>query len=446
MGLEKARAARTGVRKPLTALQVERARCPEGKAEIYLRDGAARGLELRVKPSSKRWGFRYQFKGTTRVLSLGAFPAMSLAEARAATHEAHSRIAQGIDPFLERQDQQQAVELERQQRETEIARRKTLAQAVSEWLDRDMARRRKDGGAYVRALFERDILPGLGDKPLDAVTKADLVGVFDTIVERGSPTMANIARRSLGQFIEWAMARELLDRDPLQGIKAPGGRESPRERHLTEAEIRELARRLPESGLSDRDQRAVWILLSTGVRVGELTGARWSDIDTEAETWRIPETKSGRPHTVYLSAFALGHLHALKELAGTSEWLLPGRGKTKPVHAAHLVNAFADRQADKPRAPFVAPYVQALALPGGRWTPHDLRRTFATLAGEMGVESDTIEKCLNHAPRSALVRTYQRQQRIPEQRRAWSLVGEHLDVLSKGAARVIVHMVKGRGG
>ena len=70
-----------------------------------------------------------------------------------------------------------------------------------------------------------------------------------------------------------------------------------------------------------------------------------------------------------------------------------------------------------------------LILPGGEWTPHDLRRTGATMMGSLGVRPDIIEKCLNHVEQNKLIRVYQRQEMVPEQREAWHKLGERLEVL-----------------
>lgn len=74
-------------------------------------------------------------------------------------------------------------------------------------------------------------------------------------------------------------------------------------------------------------------------------------------------------------------------------------------------------------------HIDALALPGGKWTPHDLRRTGATMMGVLGVRPDVIEKCLNHVEQNKLVRIYQRQKLEAEQLEAWKLLGEHLKSL-----------------
>ena len=81
--------------------------------------------------------------------------------------------------------------------------------------------------------------------------------------------------------------------------------------------------------------------------------------------------------------------------------------------------------------------IDTLILPRGKWTPHDLRRTGATLMGSLGVRSDVIEKCLNHVEQNALVRIYQRQSLEAEQREAWRLLGERLELLATEPKNVV---------
>jgi integrase len=81
--------------------------------------------------------------------------------------------------------------------------------------------------------------------------------------------------------------------------------------------------------------------------------------------------------------------------------------------------------------------VSALVLSGGRWTPHDLRRTGATMMGRLGVRPDVIEKCLNHVQTNRLVRVYQRQELRCEMAEAWRLLGERLELLTTEQGNVV---------
>ena len=214
-------------------------------------------------------------------------------------------------------------------------------------------------------------------------------------------------------------------------------------------EIRVLRDQLPQANLERRTELAIWILLSMLVRIDELSRAAWKDVDLDAGVWFLPETKNGQPHTVFLSDFALRQFRELRRHTGWSSWVMPSARKRAidkeapspevdtPIGPKALTKQFIDRQslANKKHR------TQAkgtLTLDGGRWTPHDLRRTGATLMGENGVMSEVIERCLNHKEHRKVVRTYQRQELLPERREAWRVLGNVLDATLNDTPRTVV--------
>lgn len=178
-------------------------------------------------------------------------------------------------------------------------------------------------------------------------------------------------------------------------------------------------------------------MLSTCCRVGEISRAQWVDVDFDTGTWRIPpdNSKNGKEHIVFLSDFSKQHFAKLKALATDegqvqSPWVLPATRRKGHVCLKSLTKQIGDRQR-KGKAPMKnrAKLTTALVLPRGKWTPHDLRRSGATIMGRLGIRPDVIEKCLNHVEQNALVRIYQRQLLEAEQADAWRLLGERLEIL-----------------
>nr|WP_246257800.1 hypothetical protein [Pararobbsia alpina] len=102
-------------------------------------------------------------------------------------------------------------------------------------------------------------------------------------------------------------------------------------------------------------------------------------------------------------------MEALLGLSDDEVWLFPAARKDGPVSSKSITKQIYDRQGAANGTPFMhrSEHIDALTLPGGRWTPHDLRRTGATLMGELGVHGDVIEKCLNHLEQNKIKRTYQ---------------------------------------
>lgn len=172
--------------------------------------------------------------------------------------------------------------------------------------------------------------------------------------------------------------------------------------------------------------------------------ARWECVDTDRGTWRIPpaDAKNGKEHTIFLSDFAVARFQELKATTavhpdeeGTEidcPWVLPSQDKTNHVCLKSLAKQIGDRQrGDRPALRNRSTNLSSLQLPRGKWTPHDLRRTGATLMGMLGVRPDVIEKCLNHVQQNRLIRIYQHQDLRAEQKDAWQKLGERLDLLAR---------------
>ena len=269
---------------------------------------------------------------------------------------------------------------------------------------------------------------------------------LDKVVERGSPVIARNLLGDLRQMFGFAIKREYVENDPTSHLKRDDfGKKIERDRILTEGEVETLVRILPFAGLHAAGVAAVWVMLSTCCRVGEIIRARWSDVDLASGVWRIPpdNAKNGKEHSVFLSDFAVRHFEKLKELATdengkVSAWVMPASQKEGHVCVKSLSKQVGDRQrGDGAPMKNRTKLTSALILPRGKWTPHDLRRTGATMMGALGVRPDVIEKCLNHVEQNTLVRIYQRQSLQAEQKEAWRLLGERLELLTSGVDNVV---------
>jgi integrase len=166
--------------------------------------------------------------------------------------------------------------------------------------------------------------------------------------------------------------------------------------------------------------------------VGELSKAQWKHINLDAKTWLIPDinSKNEKPHTIYLSEFAARQFELLAENRHSNNWIFPNRDLTSHVSDKSIAKQINGRQ-----NPIIlknrTQHNTALMLSGGKWTPHDLRRTGATLMGDLGVLPHVIEKCLNHTEQNKMKRIYQRQELKLEQADAWRQLGDLLVQLSR---------------
>ena len=311
-------------------------------------------------------------------------------------------------------------------------------------------RGRKDGGQYVHDQFQRRLFPKFGDLAVKELNRSAILTLLDSVKAEGKLTTANRLYADIKQMLDFALKRDLIERNPLDTIKKRdiGGKESARARVLSDDEVRKLVGALPIANMSQRSTTAIWLILATGCRVGEAMTAQWVHVDLDRKTWHLPVTKNEREHTIHLSAFAVRQLEALMAIryeelerrreedpkASPSPWVFPSADGTSHVNVKSFGKQLADRQriAER-RMKNRAKLTSSLVLPGGRWTAHDLRRTAATMMAQLGVSGDVIDECLNHMIESRVRRTYIRDRREAQQVGAFDLLGEHLDRLTSSA-------------
>jgi integrase len=343
----------------------------------------------------------------------------------------------GVDPAVAVAATKLAHDRARADAEAEQQRlgaRPKVKALFEDWHRREVSKNRRDGGAEIRRAFEKDVLPLIGDLFAEEVRRQHVMRVFDTVKDRGVTRYANQLLQYLRQMFGYGALRDIVQGDPTTGLKKKhvGGAEGERLRHLSEEEICELMKQLPTSGLSIQAEAAVLIMLSTCCRVGEVSRARWSDVDLKSGVWCIPadHSKNGREHLIHLSAFAKALFNVIQALGSSKVWLFPSRNGKTHISTKSLQKQFRDRQREK-ELKGRSKQKASLRLTGGEWCAHDLRRTGATLMGELGIRSDVIERCLNHVGEDRLKKIYQRQELMPERMDAFHKLGECLEQLSK---------------
>ncbi len=394
--------------------------------EYLLADGG--GLFLRVRPTgAKDWLLVYTFAGNRRKLGLGSLEAVPLAAARSEAAKARESIKQQIDPQVQRKLRQ--AEQEAQRKILEAAQsRQTVKDLFDRWAEVDLIRR-KDGGKEVRRMFEKDVLPKIGTLAVEDVKKGHITLVTDPLLARGVNRMAKVVFSLVRQMFRFAVDRDHIEADPTASIRKVkiGGPDTERERVLSRAEIQTLCHQLPNARLMPQTEAAVWIVLATLCRIGELSNAKWSDIDLDNRRWRIPDTKNGKPHEVHLSDFAVEHFRKVKALSDSNiAWVYPGRDTKKALSSKSITKQLGDRQRSSEPMKRRSKSTSALTLPGGKWGPHDLRRTGATIMTQLKVLPDVVEHCLNHIEENRTKRVYQRHTYEREMQAAWKILGKHL--------------------
>ncbi|MDD2658356.1 MAG: tyrosine-type recombinase/integrase [Methylococcales bacterium] len=408
------------------------------------------GLIIRVR--SKREGgaisfmFDYRFEGKQIRMTLDE-EVDSLKKARDKRAEYKELLEQGKDPRLERllkAERKRAAQLAEQ---AELARLQSLISVTGlfeRWVSTDL-QQRKDL-SEIRRMFEKDVLPILGSLTVADVRKGHITEVTDKLKQRGVNHLARNLLKLMRQMFRFAVDRDIIEFDPTASLSVTKttARSTERERVLSEDEIRLLNIKMPDAGFMPSTECAIWIMLSSCCRVGELSKAQWKHIDFTAKTFFIPteSSKNGKAHTIYLSDFALMQFQRLAEIRESQTWLFMNRYKT-----SHVCDKSLSKQIDGRQNPVIhqgrTANNSALLLPGGKWTPHDLRRTGATMMGNLGVHGDVIEKCLNHSQENKLKRVYQHQKLEQEQAHAWRLLGDRLALLAANGTNVIAFNKRG---
>ena len=429
--------------KELEALTAEEA----GKR---LRDGG--NLIGTVRATSKgisvlfRW--RYRFEGKTKDFTCGTWPTDSLRSIRENRAKAALIVANGKDPGQDKviarieKKAEQVENLAKQHvklAEAEaLCARLTVNDLFDQWSSIEL-KNRKDGGAELRRAFSKDVLPKIGKLAAEDVKKAHIMAVIDALLARGVPRMAKRTLADMRQMFRFAEQRDIVQHDPTAKIekKRIGGQDVERDRVLSEAEIRELRDKLPDGRFLHSTELALWIQLSTCCRIGEILSAEWKNINLDEGAWKIPEenSKNGKAHVVYLSDFAIDKFKRLQEISGTSTWCYPDRTGTKAVCPKTITVQIRDRQRGKALSNRSGT-PEALKLSGGEWTPHDLRRTGATMMARLGVLPAVVEKCLNHTEQNRVLRTYQQYGYEKEMREAWHLLGDRLEILLRNTSQL----------
>lgn len=419
------------------------------ESDSFLSDG--RGLYLRVRTSgSKGWLYRYKVGTKTRWLELGSYPDLPLADARIEAEQIIAKRRRGIDPIEEREQAEAQRLAEEEARRRAQAAQITVRDLFERWASVDLIRY-KDGGREIRRMFEKDVLPLIGGMAVEEVRKGHITGVTDALLARGVTRMAKLIFSLIRQMFRFAVDRDILEFEPTASIRKAkiGGKDTERDRVLSEDEIRALVRQLPAAELSEAAQKAVWLALSTCCRIGELLAAHWDHVDLNKGTWWIPpeHSKNGRAHTIALSPFALTQFQSLRPAGDQDTWVFPNREGSGPISGKTVTKQLGDRQRPglKPmKGRARAELAATLVLPGGKWTPHDLRRTGATLMVMLGALPEVAERCLNHVEENKVKRIYQRHSYEAEMREAWRLLGDRLELLTRADADNIVTLARVR--
>jgi integrase len=389
---------------PLTDVTVRTAK-PRDK--IYKLSDSG-GLYVEVTPAGgKRWRWKYRIGGREKLLSMGLYPAVPLAAARARRDDAKKLLASGVDPSVHRQAAK-AAQAESAAHSFEVIAREWFVKHQSGWAESHSSK--------VMTRLEKDVFPFIGLRPIAEINAPELLKVFQRIEERGALETAHKARFSCGQVFRYAIATGRAERDISADLR--GALPPVRTKHMASvtdpALVGPLLRALHGYQGTFTVRCALRLAPLLFVRPGELRTAQWADIDLGKAEWRYLVTKTKTDHVVPLATQAIQILRELQPLTGSGRYVFPGARSMQRPMSENTVNAALRR----------------LGIPPQELTGHGFRAMARTILDEVHeVRIDFIEHQLAHEVKDPLGRAYNRTSHLPARRKMMQMWADYLDQL-----------------
>ena len=390
---------------PLTDTAAKNAKAQDKPVKLF--DGG--GLFLLVTPNGgKLWRLKYRFGGKEKLLSIGAYPIISLKEAREKREEAKKMLAAGVDPGHSKKAAKAAGRLVESSVFEVVAREWHAKYSVS-WSESNKAK--------VLARLENDVFPFIGNKPAGEVGAPELLEALRRIEKRGAVDTAHRALQDCSRVFRYAIATGRAERDTaadLRGALTPvkGGNFA----SITEPQkVGRLLRAIDGYESNFIVGSALKLAPLVFVRPGELRQAEWAEFNFGAAEWRIPaaKMKARQLHIVPLSHQALAILRELQRFTGQENYCFPAfRGKGRPISDVTLLAA-----------------LRTLGYLPGQMTVHGFRSMASTLLNELGYNRDWIERQLAHGERNSVRAAYNYAEYLPERRQMMQEWADFLDKL-----------------
>lgn len=387
----------------LNARQVDTAK-PKDKP-YKLADGG--GLYLLVNPNGARyWRLKYRVAGKEKLLALGVYPDVTLADARAKRDEAKRGIAGGIDPNEAKREEKIA-------REANV--RNTFQEIACEWHSSKLYKWSEGDASDIMEAFNKDVFPYIGKKPIAEIKPLELLNVLRRMEGRGATEKAKKVRQRCGEVFRYAIVTGRAEYNPAPDLtSAMQGHESKHYPFLNTSELPTFFEALSGYSGSMLVVLAARLLIITGLRTGELRGAMWQEIDADAAVWEIPaeRMKMRRPHIVPLSLQAQAIIMRIREMTGRYPYIFPGRNDPRKTMSEASINQVFKRIGY-----------------AGRVTGHGFRHTMSTILHEQGYNTAWIETQLAHVDKNSIRGTYNHAQYLDGRREMLQWYADYMDAL-----------------
>lgn len=403
--------------------------CKAAKAQekpYKLSDGG--GLYLYVQPDGARyWRLKYYFLGKEKLLAVGVYPIVTLAEARERRDQAKKLLAAGKDPSAEKKDQRkQAIRKSRN----------TFEVVAREWHENQRGKWTPGHAQNVMRRLEIDVFPYIGSHPVTDIDPPELLdSVLRKIEKRDSLDVAARVKQICGQVFRYGIVTGRCKRDPSADLK--GALKTRRTQHFPCIDIREMPEFLSvldknDARLYARTRRAIKLLMLCFTRTKEMIHAKWPEFDLENAVWEIPaeRMKMGKPHIVPLSRQAIAILKEQREETGhlKTDWVFPSQVRPSEPMSNNTILFSIGRMGYK-----------------GRMTGHGFRAlAMSTIKEKLGYRHEVVDRQLAHAQRSKVDRAYDRAQFLDERTTMMQDWADYLDAIASSGKVIIGDFRKGR--
>jgi integrase len=419
----------TGTRITAKALEALK---PPSSGRLELTDSDVPGLKFRLtSKGAASWSLQVNVHGEKRRFTLGEYPVLGLAKARAKAAALREQAKQGYDPIRERRSAQASTA-------HELMTRVTVFDAIERYAATHLRPNLRTAVERERQL--RAALKPHAEKSIGDITRFDLQAAIDAKATEGRVGAANRIRAALMHFSRWCWERGYLA-EHTAAASTRAAREKARERVLSLSEVRLIYEQA--SCLGPLWMPFVRLLVLTAQRRGDVAGMLWEELDQAACRWSIPgyRAKNGKAHIVHLSRPAVQMLTAMhKDVGSPLRGLIFTTTGTTPVSGFGRVKLRLDQSLSQARIAAGRDEGNADLEP---WRFHDLRTAFASALCEAGEPESVVDRVLNHAATgsapSAVARVYNRAMLLEPRARVldrWAMmiaVGAGIDQIAEAS-------------
>lgn len=395
--------------KPLTNTEIRSAKATSKDLSLFDGDG----LVLYVKLSgSKVWRFRYYkpITGKRQTMTIGAYPEISLAEARQHREDARALLAKGIDP----QEYKREI-----MTEAHAVKANTLAKVAADWLEIKLSQDLSENTIkQINRMLNVYLLPSMGAVPVTMITPRRVIEAMETLKATGRLETIHRAVQRLREIMDYAANAGYITANPISRISTAFSQPVRTNNPTIRPEgLPKLLQLVAVSRLELQTRLLIEWQLLTMTRPGEAVGTEWNEIDIEAKLWVIPaeKMKMKREHVIPLCQQALDVVQAMKSISGNRAHVFPSFKNPQKPMSSQTVNMALKRMGYK-----------------GELVSHGLRSIASTALNEEGFNPDVIEAALAHRGKDAVRNAYNRSIYLEQRRVMMDFWGNYVEQAASG--------------